>query len=336
MKRLFPALAAVLILAVSWLPVSAKVAMPPFDLEAHRGGRDLYPENTLAAFRNAIEMGVTTLELDVQLTRDLVPVLGHNPRLTYTLTREANGQWLKQGHEPVVHDLMLSDLKRYDVGGINPADAEYFTDHGKLQKVVSGERVPTLEEVFELCDRMGNHTVRFNIETKSYATEPSYGIDPYTFAAIICGVIKRHHLENRAMIQSFDWRTLTEVRRIDKNLTIVALTSEVPAWGEEGWYRHEGEPGCSAWMAGLDIDDFHGDYVAAAHQINADVVSPYFKELTPALVAEAHKLGMKVVPWTINAVPDMERFIDMGVDGIITDRPDLLKRLLVARKIRYQ
>ena len=336
MKRLFTMLMAVSLLAALWVPVSAKVSMPLFDFEAHRGGRDLYPENTLASFRNALVLGVTTLEMDVQLTADLVPVLSHNPRLTYTLTRDPSGQWVKQGQEPVIHNLLLSDLKRFDVGGINPADTEYFADHAKLQKVCPGERVPTLEEIFDLCDRMGNHTVRFNIETKSYATEPSYGVDPYTFAAILHAIIQRRHLENRCMIQSFDWRTLLEIRRIDKDMTTVALTSEVPEWGEEGWYRRVGQPGCSPWMAGLDIDDFHGDYVAAAHQINADVVSPYYKELTPALVAEAHKLGMKVVPWTINAPPEMEREIGWGVDGIITDRPDLLKQVLVARKIRYQ
>lgn len=307
--------------------------MPPFDFEAHRGGRDLYPENTLAAFRNAIALGVTTLELDVQLTRDLVPVLSHGGRLTRTLTRDDQGKWLD--HDIVIHDLMLADLQRYDVGGINPADTEYYADHGKLQKAVPKERVPTLDALFDLCEAMGNRTVRFNIETKSYATEPHLGIDPYTFASIVHGVIARRNLQDRCMIQSFDWRTLTEIRRLDKDMTIVALTCEVPEWGEEGWYRHVGQPGASPWMAGLDIDDFDGDYVRAAHQINADVVSPYIVELTPALVDEAHRLGMKVVPWTINSVPEMERAIGWGVDGIITDRPDLLKGLLHARKIRY-
>ncbi|NDD31302.1 MAG: glycerophosphodiester phosphodiesterase [Proteobacteria bacterium] len=336
MIRRLVLLAIVIVLAAAcWAPVFAKVDFRGFDFEAHRGGRDERPENTLAAFRHAIELGVTTLELDVQLTRDLVPVLGHNPRLVYSVTRDPNGRWLTPAHEPVVHNLLLSEVETYDVGGINPADTEYYADHGKTQKVSPHERVPTLDALFDMVEKMGNTRVCFNVETKSYATEPSYGTDPYTFTAIVLEVIKRHHLENRCIIQSFDWRTLIETRRLDKSMTTSALTCEVPEWGEEGWYRHVGEKGCSPWMAGLDIDDYNGDYVKAAHAINADIVSPYLVELTPALVAEAHTFGMKVVPWTVNKREDMERLIGWGVDGLITDRPTLLKQVLDARGITY-
>lgn len=325
------------VLLCCFAPAVAKVEMPRFDLEAHRGGRDLRPENTLASFRHALEIGVTTLEMDVQITRDGVPMLSHNAMLSASVTRDPHGEWVRPGHEPIIHQLTLAEVKRYDVGGINPGDKEYFADHGKLQRVSPGERMPTLDEMFDMVERFGDRRVRFNIETKSYAFDTAYRLnpDPCTFTRIVLGVIKKHHMEKRCMIQSFDWRTLLEARRLDKDVTTVALTSEIPDWGDEGWYRHVGEPGCSIWMAGLDIDDYAGDYVKAAHVILADVISPYYGELNRGLVDEAHGFGMKVVPWTVNKRADMERMIDMGVDGVISDRPDLLKRVVVERGLPH-
>ena len=147
-------------------------------------------------------------------------------------------------------------------------------------------------------------------------------------------VVKKYHMENRVTIQSFDWKTLQEVRKMDQNITIVALTSEQPSWGPGGLYRQNGVPGASPWMGGLDIDDFKGDYVKAAKAIHADVISPYWEELTPELVAEAHKLGMKVVPWTVNNEKDMEKLLAMGVDGMISDKPEVLRNLLIKKGIK--
>jgi glycerophosphoryl diester phosphodiesterase len=121
---------------------------------------------------------------------------------------------------------------------------------------------------------------------------------------------------------------------MDKNITLVALTSEVPEW-PDGLMRQAGKPGCSPWMAGFDIDDFGGDYVKAAKAVHADIVSPYFREVTPGVVKEAHALGMKVVPWTVNTKEEMIKLIDMGVDGIISDRPDILKQVLQEKGITF-
>jgi glycerophosphoryl diester phosphodiesterase len=326
-------------LAVVFLsaPAQGRITLTTFDLEAHRGGRDLWPENTLAAFRNALEMGVTTLEMDAQLTKDGVPVLCHNPVLSGTIVKDRRGRWIPEGSESVVHRLTLAEVKRYDVGAINPEAKEYWEAHGKLQKSVPGERIPTLEEVFRLVESMGNRRVLFNIETKSFADRPDHELnpDPDTFVRALLKVINKYRMEDRVMIQSFDWRTLLEVRRLAPSMTTVALTAEVPAWGSEGLYRLHGQVGPSPWMAGFDIDDFAGDYVKAAKAVMADVVSPYFREIAKPLVEEAHGLGMKVVPWTVNAREDMEKMIDMGVDGIITDRPDILKKTLEERGIAY-
>jgi glycerophosphoryl diester phosphodiesterase len=314
----------------------AKVSFPGFDLEGHRGARDLYPENTLPAFKYALDLGVTTLEMDCQITKDGIPVLSHNPRLENHLAKDADGAWVRKDHEPIIHSLTLAEVKRYDVGAINSGAKDYYQAHGKTQKALAGTRMPTLDEVFQAVEASGNKSVLFNIETKSYADRPTYdyGPDPSTFAQAILDVVRKHHMEDRVMIQSFDWRTLLEVRRLNKNITIVALTSDSPDLSD-GLMRETGKEGCSPWMAGFDIDDFHGDYMKAAKAINADVVSPYYREVTKVLVDEAHGLAMKVVPWTVNKKEEMVKLIEMGVDGIITDRPDILKALLIEKKIRF-
>jgi glycerophosphoryl diester phosphodiesterase len=318
--------------------VSAKVTLPRFDLEAHRGGRDLWPENTLDSFRHAVALGASTLEMDVQITKDGIPVLSHSYQLEAYLAKDAQGRWVRKGHEPAFHNLTLAQVKRYDVGSINPAaDPDYWHDHGRLQEPSPGERVPTLDEMFTMVEGTGNQTVRFDIETKSYAHLPDNTVnpDPQKFVKLIMDVVHQHHMENRVILESFDWRTLLEARRQDKNTTTSALTCEVPEWGSEGLYRYEKSPGCSPYMAGLDIKDFGMDWVKASHAVYADIVSPYYKELTPQYVLECHQLGMKMVPWTVDTRAEMIQIMDMGVDGIITDRPDLLRDLLNERHIPY-
>lgn len=308
---------------------------PPraFDLEAHRGGRNARPENTLAAFRYALELGVSTLELDLQVTRDGEVVVSHNAVLEPYLARDASGRWVDPAHPPLIYGLTLPEVKRYDVGAVNPAYETYWNAHGKFQQASPGERVPTLSEVFELVKRHGDSRVRFNLETKLDPRHPERSPDPTTFVTRVLEVVNRHGMRDRVMLQSFDWRTLLECRRLSKGIPLVALTAEQPAWGPGGMYREVGKPGCSPWMAGFDIDDFEGNYVRAAKAIQADVVSPAYKEVTPELVAEAHSLGQKMVPWTVNDRRDMTRLIDMGVDGIITDDPALLRQVLQEKGI---
>lgn len=314
---------------VSMTDVHAKAVTNNFDLQAHRGGRDLRPENTLPSFANALEMGVTTLELDMQLSADGRLVISHNPKLESIVAKDPNGAWVKKGQHPDMRTMTLAEIKRYDVGAINPGEKEYYEEHALTQKAIPGTQVPTLEEVFELANAYGNHKVLFNIETKSYAPEddPDYinDLSPEKFAKTVLDVVKKYKMEDRVTIQTFDWRTIQEIRRLDKNITTVALTSSN--------YRYEGKPGCSPWMGGLDIDDFNGDYVKAAHAINADIISPRWNDVTPEYVAETHELGMKIVPWTINKKDAMAKLIDMGVDGIITDRPDILRALLIEKGI---
>ena len=334
-RFLIAGIAAVLVSGTYMPDVSAKAVVNGFDLQAHRGGRDARPENTLAAFAYAMNLGVSTLEMDMQLTKDGYLVISHNPKLETHLAKDAHGNYVLDGQQPDMRTMTLSEIKAYDMGTMNPKAGGYYDGHGLTQLSVPGTRVPTLDEVFELAIAYGNKDILFNIETKSYVdpTDP-LNPSPKFFVQKVMDVVKKYHMENRVTIQSFDWKTLQEVRKMDENITIVALTSEQPSWGPGGLYRQNGVPGASPWMGGLDIDDFKGDYVKAAKAIHADVISPYWEELTPELVAEAHKLGMKVVPWTVNNEKDMDKLLAMGVDGMISDKPEVLRNLLIKKGIK--
>lgn len=314
----------------------AKAVPQLFDLEAHRGGRDARPENTLVAFAYAMELGVTTLEMDMQLTKDGRVVISHNPFMSGNLAKGPDGNYVPAGKYDL-RTMNLADIKKFDVGTMNPKAGDYYEGHGRTQLSFPKTVMPTLEEVFELANAYGNTRVLFNIETKSYSDpafpEAKNNPDPAVFVKKVYEIIKKYHMEDRVMLQSFDWRTLKEMKKLDPKITLVALTCEQPAWGRDSMNRQLGEPGASPWMAGLDIDDYKGNYVKAAKAIGADIVSPYWEELSQELVNEAHELGMKVVPWTVNSPEKMNMLIDMGVDGIITDKPWILRELLIKRGI---
>src|SRR5580698_1153322 len=177
-----------------------------FDLQAHRGGRGLTPESTLAGFRNAISLGVTTLETDLAVTKDDVLVLSHEPRLNPDLVRGPDGKWL-QGVGPTIHSLTLVELKTYDIGRLNPA--RKYGQQFPTQTPHDGERFPTLAELYA----MAGPGVRFNIETKIDPTKPDETVDPLHFTRLVVDAVRAAKKEKRTTLQSFDWRTLVEARR---------------------------------------------------------------------------------------------------------------------------
>jgi glycerophosphoryl diester phosphodiesterase len=291
------------------------------DLQGHRGARGLAPENTLAAFDLALRTGVDTLELDVGITRDDVLVIAHDPSLNPTLTRDANGRWLDAPGPPIA-SLTLAELQRFDVGRIRPdtSYARQWTD----QTPRDGERIPTLEALFALVEQRGARSVRFNIETKLTPVEPGLTRDPETFTRLLVAAIERHGLTDRTSVQSFDWRTLRAVSGLAPKIQTVALTARRPFLDNISDGR---------WTAGLRVAE-HGDSVPRlVKAIGAAVWSPFHGDLSVESLAEAHALGLKVVPWTVNAAARMAELIDWGVDGLITDRPDRARDVLKSRNL---
>jgi glycerophosphoryl diester phosphodiesterase len=311
-----------LLVAALWIAgctAMAPTAKQHFDLQAHRGGRGLAPENTLAAFSNAVDLGVTTLELDIGLTADNVVVISHDTSLNPDHTRDANGNWLAPKSGAAIRSLTLAQLQTYDVGRLNPA-----SDYGKqfaLQQPRDGERIPTLAALFAQVQARGANAamVRFNIETKIDPNKPDETAAPEPMVRALLAEIDKAGMGSRVTIQSFDWRTLALVGQLAPQLPRAYLTT--PRTLKD-----------SRWTAGIDPAGFASvPQMVRAASANAPgpvIWSPAFADLTPAVIKEAQKLGLKVLPWTVNQRADMLRLMDWGSDGLITDYPDVLRDLM--------
>jgi glycerophosphoryl diester phosphodiesterase len=297
-----------------------------FDLQGHRGARGLAPENTLEGFALALSIGVTTLELDLAMTRDDVLVVSHDRRLNPDHTRGPDG-WFLDAQGPAIRSLTLAEVQRYDVGRLKPRSnyASTFPE----QKAADGARIPALAEVFDLVKRTGADHVRFNIETKITPTSGAETPDPDIFAAALARAIREAGLTSRATIQSFDWRTLKAMQRIAPEIARVCLTAEALNFDTV----ERGEAGPSPWLAGLDIDDFSGSVPRLVQAAGCAVWSPLHRNARADDVKAAQALGLKVIPWTVNERADMEKLIAMGVDGIITDYPDRLRAVMAEKNL---
>jgi glycerophosphoryl diester phosphodiesterase len=297
-----------------------------FDLQGHRGARGLAPENTLEAFRTALAIGVSTLELDLAMTRDGVLVVSHDSVLNPDHTRGPDGKFLAAAG-PAIRSLTLDEVKRYDVGRLKPGTS--YAARFPQQQGMDGVRIPALSEVFDLVRQAKADHVRFNIETKLTPTSGADTPDPDSFAAALATAVREAGLARRVSLQSFDWRTLVAMRRIAPQIERVCLTVED---GTEDTIRR-GRPGASPWTAGLDIDDVGGSVPRLVAAADCAVWSPYFGNVTAEAMAEANSLGLRVIPWTVNEQPDMERMIKLGVAGIITDYPDRLRAVMAAKEM---
>lgn len=293
------------------LPVHA------FDLQGHRGARGLAPENTLPAFARAAEIGVATLELDTGITKDGVVIVAHDRRLNPDITRDANGDWIA-APGPRVRDLTLAELRRFDVGAIKPG-TEYAKQFSS-QAALPGTPMPTLAEVAAFAGR-------FNIETKISPLAPDDTLDPEAFARTLIAEIRRLGLAPRATIQSFDWRTLAIVARDAPEIARAYLTIERGA--NETVFKGKG---VSPWT-GIDAAQLGNSTPRVVKAAGGAIWSPFWRDVTPEIVAEAKALGLTVIPWTVNDPADMARLIDMKIDGLITDYPDRAKTLLDSRGI---
>jgi glycerophosphoryl diester phosphodiesterase len=289
-----------------------------FDIEAHRGGRALFPENTLVSFANALSMGVDTLELDVGVTADGALVVSHERGLNPDLARDATGSYVAAPGIPFIR-LPLAEVKKYDVGQLRPgsAYAAQFPD----QHAVPGTPIPTLKEVLALVRKSGDGHVRLNIETKIDPNHPDESPGPERFVALLLDLLAAEEFEDRIMVQSFDWRTLQLVQQRAPAIPTVYLTIQ------RGKAPTVSLQKATEWTAGFDPADHGGSLPRTIKDAGGAIWSPYAGDVTPALVAESHALGLKIVVWTVNKEDDIARLIEAGVDGIISDHPDTLRKV---------
>lgn len=258
------------------------------------------------------------------VTRDDVVVISHDPFLNPDLVR-LDGQWLAAAG-PAIRTLTLDELKRYDIGRMNPTSkyAQQFPE----QKPADGERFPTLEELFA----MAGPKVRFNIEIKTDPGRPDLTPDPERFAELATAAIRKAEASARTTIQSFDWRGLVAVRRLAPEIATACLSIEGGTF--DTVRRADGQP--SPWLAGLDLAVFGGSVPGLARAAGCAVWSPFWRNVTAANVSEAHALGLEVLPWTVNNPADMAALIDLKVDGLITDYPERAKSVLATKGIQIR
>ncbi|MCW2758826.1 MAG: glycerophosphodiester phosphodiesterase [Nocardioidaceae bacterium] len=290
-----------------------------FDLQAHRGGAGLVVENTLAAFRNALAIGVSTLECDVNITADGVPVVTHDRILQATKIRDTAPVEPDDSEFPYVGRfvcrLSAAQLATLDCGSLTqPA----FPG----QRAVPGEPMPTFTQVLTLLD--GVPDVRVNVEAKFDVLHPAETAPRQTFVDTTVGAIVDAGLTDRVSIQSFDWQALRMVGWAEPRIRRYALTNTA--------YLHVGQDGRSPWLGGLDIDDVGGNVVHAVAKLGFDALSPaYHPFVTPELVADANAAGILVVPYTVDEPDTLLAMIDAGVDGVITNYPDRAREAMAAR-----
>lgn len=318
-------------------PAATAASPSTFDLQAHRGGIALTVENTLPAFERALRLGVSTLELDVQITKDGQAVVTHDRVVNGAKCRDTappspgDPEWPYVGD--YVKDLTVAQVRTLDCG--SSTLPQY-----PGQQAQPGARMPLLREVFDTVHRYRAHEVALNVETKVEAGAPEQTAPREQFVEVVAAEVRAARLQRQVTIQSFDWGALMRMREVAPELPIVALDNEQ--------FLQAGQPGASPWLGGIDIDDYDGDPVAAVASFGADAWSPvqgtpqggrvgdgtFVPYVERADVERAHEAGLAVVPWTVNDRATMAYFMDAGVDGLITDRPDVLRDLVAERGLR--
>lgn len=271
---------------------------PTFDWQGHRGARGLLPENTIPAFLKALEYPVTTLELDVVITKDKQIILSHEPWLSAEICNKADGTAISKEESPKLnmYEMTYAEIQAYDCGSRGnvrfPEQKGMPTTKQTLAEVV--------QAVEKYVKQNKLQRPSYNIEIKSKPKwDAIYTPLPADFAALVLAEVERLGIAKRMTIQSFDVRALQATRTQKPNMPLVLLI--------------ENQDGIAANLETLGF--------------LPDVYSPMHLLLTKEKVSLLHEKGMKVIPWTVNEVKRMQELIEMGVDGIITDYPDKIERV---------
>ncbi len=284
--------------------------MPTLNVQGHRGSRGLRPESTLPAFEVALDLMVTTLELDLHLTADDEVVIWHDAELWDQKCRIGEGAPEHICLPTPMRSLSVADFDHF-ICDKNP-EPERFDVQVAEPTVLAGDRfrVVRLSDLFEFvseyalspakseAQRQAARSVEFNIETKRVLDHPEYIGDGFdgetvgTFERVLIDAIDSAGMTTRSTIQSFDFRSLRAIHKTRPDIRLSALTQFAPDFAE-------------------------------ISSIGASIWSPYYGLLTRDQISEAHALGLEVLPWTVNTHEEMQKLVDDGVDGFITDRPDI-------------
>ncbi len=277
----------------------------------HRGARGLLPENTLAGFALAEHLNLTGVELDIAVTADGVAVAHHDPRLNPDIARDNSGAYVG-GDAPFIGALTFQQISTYDVGRLRVGSA--YAKRFAEQMPVQGARIPALGDILA-----ASTALNFLVEIKTYPDRPDATLAPKFLAAKVVRVLRRANRIGNAMLLAFDWRVLEEAAMLEPALPRCCLTAP------------ETVANADLWFGKTRIAAFGGSLPRAVASTGAKAWAPFHEGLQAAEMDEAQRLGLAVIPWTVNEVKDIHRMIDFGVDGIISDRPDRVRDILAER-----
>lgn len=308
---------------------------------AHRGGAKLYPENTLAAFADAVARGCDGAELDVQLSRDGEVVVFHDYRLKPELCRGADGAWLTKP-TPLIKDLTRAELQTYDIGRADP-QSDYARTHQAVTPC-DGERIPTLSQVIAVAKR-ADRPFKLFVELKTSFSSREISAAPEALAEATLAVLRAQDYLAHTVLVGFDWPGLLHAKKIERSVECWFTTME-QSWFRDAPIPDEDEPpsasvlaalrhwastGTSPWAGGYDAVNYGGSIIRAIKAAGGDGWFPYHRDATKAAVLEARQLGLKVGAWTVDDPAEITTLMDRGLDALCTDRPDLMAGLAAYR-----
>lgn len=311
---------------------------------AHRGGAGLWPENTMAAFRRAMEAGADGIELDVHLTKDGKLVVHHDESLKPAIARGPDGQWLTRP-TPLLKALTFDELLAYDVGRLRPG-AGYSARYPD-QTGFDGERVPLLADVYNLVKEQAKPGFRLYVELKTALLDLAQSADPVALADAAVALTRQYRLERTVTFVSFDWRALDRAKEQAPDILNAFTTlpffqidpedasAARDAPGSEDDLIRKASASGAPWVAGFDWRGQKGASFAermlrAIASGPADGWFSWHGDVTAETAALARELGLAVSCWTVDEEAEMRRLAALGVEAILTDRPDRLSRVLAA------
>lgn len=269
------------------------------DIQGHRGARGLMPENTIPAFKQAIDLGVTTLELDVVISKDQQVVVSHEPFMNHNIALDTFGNEISPDDEMRynLYTMTYDSIRLYDCGSrVHPE----FTaqEHQVLSK-------PLLIDVIEMAEKQSGRTILYNIEIKSKPKfDGIYTPEPEIFVELVLDVLISKGIQSRSTLQSFDTRSLELIYKMTRRSKIALLVDE--------------DENISVKLSSLSF--------------KPDIISPYFKLLDLQTVTDYHNKGYEIIPWTVNEISDMNLMMDFNVDGIISDYPNRVIQLVTLKQ----
>ncbi len=293
----------------------------------HRGARGDLPENTLESFKYLFDNDINAYETDILITKDLIPVITHDFRLDPSLTKDEEGNWIKD-EDIKIFDLTYDEISKFDVGSLNK-----LTRYGRRfvnQSSLENQKIPKLSELLDLSSKNKSENLLINLEIKSTPDEENLTPAPEDTVKLVVNEINKSNLKDQIIVSSFDWRTLTEIKNQYPEISRAYLTYQQV----RGMKIKKTIYNRSPWMSFLPFYEDH-ELPKIIKSQGGKAWHPYRKDITKKLVDISHQEDLPVNVWTVNEEYDMLKMIEYGVDGIMTDYPLRLKELCEKENINW-